>query len=181
MNPLTPGLSREVRRLGRDTVLNGAVASPLVPPRIRWCLLRACGLDVARSFVQARSFFGGRAVTIGRGTFVNYECFFDAAAPIEIGRDVRIGMRCVFVTGSHAIGGHDRRAGDAEARPISVGDGAWIGANVTVLPGVVIGPGAVVAAGAVVTESVAEDTLVAGVPARPIRSLSTGAGGDGDA
>ncbi|MFJ4221391.1 acyltransferase [Curtobacterium luteum] len=180
MNPRGAGLRREVRRLGRDSVLNGVVASPLVPPRVRWRLLRACGLGAERSFVQARCFFGGRRIRIGDGTFVNYGCFFDAAAPITIGRDVRIGMRCVFVTGSHAIGDHGRRAGVAEARAITIGDGTWIGANVTVLPGVAIGAGAIVAAGSVVTTTVPADTLVAGVPARPVRDLPAGATGDGD-
>lgn len=171
MTRLTSGLRREVLRLGRDIVLNSLVASPMIPPQIRWRVLRTLGLPVERAFVQARCFFGGRDVHIGRGTFVNYDCFFDAAAPISIGSNVRIGMRCVVVTGTHSIGSSGQRAGDELAQPVRIGDGAWIGANVTILPGVVIGPGAVVAAGAVVTGPVATDELVAGVPARAIRSL----------
>jgi maltose O-acetyltransferase len=55
--------------------------------------------------------------------------------------------------------------------PITVGDGAWVGANATIMPGVSIGAGAVVAAGAVVTKSVDADTLVGGVPAVLLRPL----------
>ena len=55
---------------------------------------------------------------------------------------------------------------------IVVGDGVWIGARATILPGVQIGDGAVVAAGAVVTRDVAANSLVAGVPAKTIRELS---------
>lgn len=54
---------------------------------------------------------------------------------------------------------------------IIVEDDVWIGAHVTILPGVRIGRGAVIGAGAVVTEDVAPFTIVAGVPARPIRKL----------
>ena len=49
---------------------------------------------------------------------------------------------------------------------MSVGDGTWVGTRALILPGVHIGAGCVVAAGAVVTESVPDDTMVGGVPAR---------------
>jgi maltose O-acetyltransferase len=53
-----------------------------------------------------------------------------------------------------------------------VGDGSWIGANVTILPGVTIGKDCVIGAGAVVTSDCAPNTVYAGVPARPIRMLA---------
>ncbi|MBC8076121.1 MAG: hypothetical protein H7Y32_08620 [Chloroflexales bacterium] len=55
--------------------------------------------------------------------------------------------------------------------PVVIGRNVWVGAKATILQGVTIGDGAVVAAGAVVTRDVAAYTLVAGVPARPIRAL----------
>jgi maltose O-acetyltransferase len=61
----------------------------------------------------------------------------------------------------------------ARREPIHVDDDAWIGANVTVLAGVRIGRGAVVGGGAVVTRVVADRTIVAGVPARPLRTLAS--------
>jgi phosphonate metabolism protein (transferase hexapeptide repeat family) len=54
-------------------------------------------------------------------------------------------------------------------QPVEVGHDVWIGHGATVLPGVTIGNGAVVGAGAVVTHDVAPYTIVAGVPAEPIR------------
>jgi galactoside O-acetyltransferase len=49
--------------------------------------------------------------------------------------------------------------------------GSFLGANVTVLPGVRVGAGSFVAAGSVVTADVPPRTLVAGVPARPLRAI----------
>ncbi|CAM5298095.1 phosphonate metabolism protein (transferase hexapeptide repeat family) [Aquamicrobium terrae] len=55
------------------------------------------------------------------------------------------------------------------ARRVTIGHDTWIGHGATILPGVTIGDGAVVGSGAVVTRDVAPYTIVAGVPARPIR------------
>jgi acetyltransferase-like isoleucine patch superfamily enzyme len=77
----------------------------------------------------------------------------------------------LLLTGGHVIGPPGRRAAELTCEPIVVGTGAWLGARVTVLPGVTIGDGAVVAAGAVVTRDVAPHTVVAGVPARHLNDL----------
>jgi len=55
------------------------------------------------------------------------------------------------------------------AKRVHIGHDTWIGHGATILPGVTIGDGAVVGAGAVVTKGVAPYTIVAGVPARPVR------------
>jgi acetyltransferase-like isoleucine patch superfamily enzyme len=55
--------------------------------------------------------------------------------------------------------------------PVVIRDRVWIGFNAIILKGVTIGEGAVVAAGAVVTKDVAPYTVVAGNPARPIKTL----------
>lgn len=168
-------LGRVVRPLRvwvRDLVLNGFVASKVVPRGLRWRLLRICGLDVGRSSINAGCFFGGRGVSLGEGTFVNHEVFFDNAAPVVVGRNVSFGPRVSIITGTHAIGRETRRAGAYEAAPVHIGDGCWIGAGATILPGTRVGPGAIVAAGAVVADDVQADTLVAGVPARVLRRLA---------
>ena len=65
-----------------------------------------------------------------------------------------------------------RRVGGTWVAPVTIGPGAFIGAEAVIMPGVTVGEGAVVAAGAVVTRNVAPGTIVAGVPAKPIGSVS---------
>jgi len=60
--------------------------------------------------------------------------------------------------------------GDEIVKETIIGEGAFIGVRAVVLPGVTIGRRAIVAAGAVVTRDVAEETVVGGVPARPLRN-----------
>jgi acetyltransferase-like isoleucine patch superfamily enzyme len=57
--------------------------------------------------------------------------------------------------------------------PIKIGEGVWIGARATILPGVTIGAGSVVAAGSLVTKDMPANVLIAGVPAKVIRELET--------
>lgn len=141
---------------------------------MRVVLLRLLGVKIGKNCIVRGGvqFQEGFSLTLGDNVFINTYALFDTAAPISIGRDVQIAYQVTFVTGGHEIGPHEGRAGAHKPEPIIVGDGAWIGARAVILPGVTIGAGAVVASGAVVTKDVLPDTLVAGVPARCLRSLS---------
>lgn len=156
----------------RDVTLNGVLASNLIPGRSRWLFLRAFGMHIERSHISAGCFIGSvKRLVVGRGVFVNYGCFFDTTAGIELGSRCNLGMQVLIITGSHRIAGPSRRAGDPEGQPVAVGAGSWLGARVTVLPGVTIGEGCVVAAGALVADDCAAHGLYAGVPARRVRDL----------
>ncbi len=141
--------------------------------RVRVALLRFCGATIGkRCFVR-----GGLLIQesfrllLGDDVFINAGCCFDLSAPIVIGSRTQVAYQVTLMTGGHAIGTHDSRAGAHCPEPIHIGEGVWIGARAIVLPGVTIGAGAVVAAGALVTKDVPADTLVAGVPAKQIRTL----------
>lgn len=165
-------IRRQAAGMARDTLFSNLGASYLIPPSLRWRYLKLLGLNVEDSMISAKCFIGGKKLSIGQRSFVNYGCFFDTSASIVIGADVNIGMGCYFITSTHEIGPSERRGGAAASQPITVGDGAWLGARVLILPGATIGRGSVVAAGSVVTRDVPDNSLVAGVPAKRIRQLS---------
>lgn len=112
----------------------------------------------------------GKNIHFGKNVFVNSGCRFQDQGGIYIGDNALIGHNAVLATLNHNP--DPARRGNLIPGPIKIGKNVWLGANVTVLSGVTIGDGAIVAAGAVVTKDVPENTIVAGVPARPVRSIS---------
>jgi acetyltransferase-like isoleucine patch superfamily enzyme len=113
-------------------------------------------------------------VRLGRDVYVGFGVEFDTNHPelIEIGNHVTISHRCIIA--SHMATGVDtplQKIYPPTRAPVKVGDGTWICVGAILLPGVTIGANSVVAAGAVVTGDVPPDTLVAGVPARPVKRL----------
>ena len=145
--------------------------------RLRVAVLRRAGFQIGHGTIMwgLPTFTGRRDLyknlRIGRYCWFNVGCFFDLGAPVHIGERASVGHEVVFLTTSHDLGACDRRAGTIYRLPITVGEGAWIGARCTILPGIDIGAGAVIAAGAVVTHNVPPHTLMGGVPAKPIRAL----------
>jgi maltose O-acetyltransferase len=110
----------------------------------------------------------GFNISVGRRFYTNVNCVFLDCAPIEIGDHVFLGPGVHLYTATHPLDAAERRSGLELAKPISVGDDAWLGGGAIVLPGVTIGARAVVGAGSVVTRDVSADERVAGNPARPI-------------
>ncbi len=94
--------------------------------------------------------------------------FFSASGGIEIEDDVMIAP-CVRI----ATINHDFKNRHTIYRygKVIIKKNAWIGMNVTILPGVTIGENAVVAAGAVITKDVPDNAVVAGVPAKTIKTI----------
>jgi putative colanic acid biosynthesis acetyltransferase WcaF len=132
----------------------------------RWYYRRA-GLVIPESSAlhwRARFYFPS-GLTVGHHTTLGNDGFYDARSGITIGDSVNIAAEVNIFTREHDVQSPDF----AEiGGPVVIGDHAYLGSRVTVLPGVTIGRGAVVASGAVVTGDVAEFTIVGGVPARPI-------------
>jgi acetyltransferase-like isoleucine patch superfamily enzyme len=112
----------------------------------------------------------GKNIGVGARVFINQNCTFYSLAEITLGDDVMIGPNVSLITSEHPVAPSQRRA-FLLGKPITIGNGVWIAAGATVIGGVTIGENAVVAAGSVVTRDVPANTLVAGNPARVIRSI----------
>ncbi len=114
----------------------------------------------------------GSNIHIGNNFASNYNLSILDEAQVTIGDNVMIGPNCSIITIIHAFEATQRNAGLMKAKAITIGNNVWIAANVVILPGVEIGDGAIIGAGSVVTKSIAANTLAAGNPCRPIRSIS---------
>jgi acetyltransferase-like isoleucine patch superfamily enzyme len=107
----------------------------------------------------------GAVIRIGNGTYLNRNTEIVAAASVTIGRDCKIARDVIIMDTDQ----HPLPDGTLRARPVSIGDRAWIGARAIVLKGVTIGHDAIVGAGSTVTRDVPAGAVVAGVPARILR------------
>ena len=140
------------------------------PDEVRDLLSRLTGTTVDESVTVFPPFYCefGKNLTLGAGVFINMGCRFQDTGGITIGDGTLVGHGSTLTTLNHAVD-PDRRA-DMMPAPIAIGRKVWLGASVTVVPGVTIGDGAIVGAGAVVTRDVPANAIVAGVPARLIRT-----------
>ncbi len=168
-------LSRqEMGFLLRDVLINSVIGSYLIPRLLRAPLLRLVGQKGVnpRALVSPGVFIGARTgLTMERGTIINYGSFLDLGAPITMRENSGLGYQCMLITCSHKIGSPARRYGAADNKPIVIGEGSWLSARVTVMPGVTIGSGCVIGAGSVVTADCVDNGVYVGVPARLIRIL----------
>jgi acetyltransferase-like isoleucine patch superfamily enzyme len=109
-------------------------------------------------------------IDIGDGVFINYGSMISAHQRVQIGSNVMIGNYCI-VADTETPGIGDPPGGPAiEPRPVEIGEGAWLAARVTVLPGSRIGAGAVIAAGSIVSGDIPKGSVVGGIPARVLRA-----------
>jgi acetyltransferase-like isoleucine patch superfamily enzyme len=147
--------------------------------RVRSRVYRLLGIDSAASaYIMGNIAFRGgerrqhRLLKIGFRTRISSDLTVNLDDRIVIGDFVTIGPYVKLYTSTHEIGASDARCDHkVVAKPIVIGDGAWLALGVTVLPGVRIGNGVVVSAGSLVNRDLPPDTLCGGVPARVIRRL----------
>lgn len=111
----------------------------------------------------------GRSIRLGKNIFINHACSFLDIGGITIEDGVQIGPRVNLTSENHPLDPTDRTT--LIPGPIVIKRNAWIGAGATILPGVTIGENSIVAAGAVVSRDVPPNTVVAGVPAKVVKSL----------
>lgn len=159
-------LSQEALRI--TDKLNNAYHTP---EEIRELFSELTGKPVDASFGLFPPFYTdcGKNITVGKNVFINSGCRFQDQGGITIGDGALIGHNAVLTTLNHDFSPEKRSS--MHPAPVVIGKNVWLGASVTVVPGVTIGDNAIIAAGAVVTKDVPAGTIAAGVPAKVIRVL----------
>ena len=141
------------------------------PAEIRALMSELTGEEIEDTFGLFPPFYTdcGKNTHFGKHVFVNAGCKFQDQGGIYIEDGALIGHNAVLATLNHDPDPAKRQ--NLLPAPIHIGKNVWLGANVTVLPGVTIGENAIVAAGAVVTKDVEVGTVVAGVPAKFVKRI----------
>jgi acetyltransferase-like isoleucine patch superfamily enzyme len=143
----------------------GLMANFSIPFRrmIAQRLFKRCG----DNFIAERNvrFNFGHNIEVGEDVFMNRNVFLDSKGGIEIGDSSGLGENVVILTHSHSESVHYARS----YAKVTIGDFVKVNSNAVIMPGVNIGDQAIVAAMSVVTRDVPPNTVVAGIPARPLR------------
>jgi maltose O-acetyltransferase len=141
----------------------------------KWCravacqrLFKSCGRRV--NVEKGADFYTGWEIELGDDSSLGIDCMIPY--DLKVGRDVMMGPYVVIIGDNHRFDNRDipmRLQGQVTYPPVRIEDDVWIGARVTILPGITIGKGAIIGAGAVVTKDVPPLAISAGNPARVIR------------
>ncbi len=116
---------------------------------------------------------GPGGLTIKSNCFVSDGVMIDLYDSVKLGDNVTLAQRVLVLTHTN-VGYKDhplQKYFPKSSKPVIFKNGSFIGANSTILPGVIIGENSFVAAGSVVAKDVPDNVLVAGVPAKIIRTL----------
>lgn len=156
---------------------------PYLHGRGRLALGNAVRLSGKSSIAFSQQGGGTPELVVGDGTFIGHACSFGVAASIRIGRQCLIaGSVSVRDWDGHPLSARDRAAGllvsEDAVRPVVIGDQVWVGSGARILKGVTIGARSIIGTGAVVSRDVPADSVVAGNPARVVRSVSAADAGD---
>ena len=132
--------------------------------------------------IQGPIFFNyGCHTVIGDFFFANYNFVVQDDAPVTIGDHFMAGPNVSLVTPQHPLVASERVGIPGEdgqlwppcyAEPIQIGNNVWLGAGVTVCPGVTIGDNVVVGAGSVVLQDLPSNVIAVGVPAKILREIT---------
>ena len=170
-----PLLRYRAEAVGRRLNLEGALPLIIGNGRIR------IGDDVAigtqNTWIVGFKVSTDAQLIIGHRVYVGYQTSLSVAMRVEIGDDTMLASHVqIYDNISHPISPSRRLRHESftldEASAVIVGRNCWIGTGALIMRGVTIGDNSVVAAATVVTSDVPPDSLVAGNPARIIRSIA---------
>ncbi len=113
----------------------------------------------------------GYNIFVGENFYANFNYTFLDVSTIEIGDNCMFAPNVQLYTATHPLHPVKRNSGLEYAKPIKIGDNVWLGGGVIVTPGVTLGNNVVVGAGSVVTKSFPDNVVIAGNPARIIKTV----------
>lgn len=153
--------------------LNAIPAVPENRPKRLAALKQLLGDDIPDDveFLPNFNCDNGRNIHVGKKFIANYNVTILDIAPVTFGDYCMVGPNCVIASVNHPTDPAGRRKHIGIAKPVTFGNDVWLGANVTVVPGVHIGNNVIVAAGAVVTKDLPDNCLAGGVPAKVIKTI----------
>lgn len=111
----------------------------------------------------------GTNITIGDGSYLNFNCNFVDDGKITVGKAVMFGPNVTIATVGHPINPKMREYMYTD--PVIIGDNCWIGAGATICPGVTIGENSVIGAGSVIVHDIPANSVAAGNPCKVIRPI----------
>ena len=113
----------------------------------------------------------GYNIEIGEGSFLNHNIYLMDCAKIKIGKKCFIGPNCGFYTALHPLLIEPRNEGLEMAKPITLENNIWIGADVSIMPGVKIGEGSVIGAKSLVTKDIPAGVIAFGNPCKVVKRV----------
>ncbi|GAA5422460.1 chorismate mutase [Tetragenococcus halophilus] len=120
---------------------------------------------------QTIRFDYGYNISVGENFYANYDCVLLDICPITIGDNCMLAPNVKLYTASHPLHPIKRKSGLEDGKPITIGNDVWIGGGSVIIPGVTLGDNVVVGAGSVVTKSYPDNVVIAGNPAKVIKTI----------
>ena len=116
--------------------------------------------------------WGGHHVHLGNNVYMNFNTTLVDDGHIYIGDKVMFGPNVTITTATHPVDPKLRGRNLQYNKDVWIGENAWIGAGVIILPGIHIGKNAVIGAGSIVTKDIPDNVVAVGNPCRVIREVS---------
>ena len=118
-----------------------------------------------------RANWGGKNLHFGNNVYANFNFTVVDDGDIYVGDKVMFGPNVTIATANHPINPELRETAMQYNKPVHIGENVWVGAGVTIVPGVSIGKNSVIGAGSVVVKDIPDNVVAVGNPCRVIREI----------